>query len=330
MPAPAKDKTWQYSLNNGPYFGAATLQTNQAMLFAIKGVLLAFGTLPWTVRGSSNSVAAAMDASDRWVASTNLVWAAGAHSWIVLRQTGVAAKFEVCFDLNTSSSEAMTVAVSPSAGFGVANGGTDGTTSARPTATDEVVVNTTSDGWNSGSSNNLHWMHAMQSTDGQCTRIVTLTGSLPQTLMIFDRAKNASANWTGTTAIFGVGASNTVSSVLTSATWLDGKTKLFFRHSTTNGNMYLATPGYVAAAFHRSAGGLVPHDVTKEWPFNPMTLGSDSTSLRGLWGTVYDLYWGSTTLNSLSSYEASSIPHTWQQFGEMIFPWDATTTAKVG
>jgi hypothetical protein len=329
MPAPTKDKTWQFTINFGPILNATSLLTSQATLYQVKAAMIGFASNPWTVSGSSNSSTSGMDATDRWVTSANLVWAAGAHSWIVLRQAGIATKFEVCFDLNSGSDTLMTVVVSPAAGFGTANGGTNGTTSARPTATDETVVRNTTD-WMTGGSHLLHWVHVMQSSDGQCTRVLLCTSNAPHTLMIFDRVKNPVSGWTGTTAFFGLGCLGTAGNHITYAQYLDAKTNINFRHSSTNGQFYLVTPGYISAAIGRANQGLVPHDITREWPLTPMTLYSDSTSLRGLWGTVYDLYWGSTSQNSMTSYEASGVSHSWAQFGEMVFPWDGINQQRVG
>lgn len=77
-------RTWTISLNNS--LATATYATLDAQakeaLFRRKVLYLAAG---WTVVASSDSVTAAA-ASDKWVTSANLIWAAAgvAHSWIVL------------------------------------------------------------------------------------------------------------------------------------------------------------------------------------------------------------------------------------------------------
>ncbi len=331
MAAPLQTKTWQFSNNNGIFFGASATITHQQVLFQIKLSLVSFGTLPWTVSGSSNSVASGMDAVDRWVSSTNLVWSAGAHSWIVLRQTGIASQCELLIDLGTGSGDhTLQAFISPSVGFGTANGGTNGSTSARPTATDEVQLQLFSDGWISGTSNFAHTVHVQQSTDGQCTRAIVCTNNNPVTLWLFDRVANAFSGWTGTKAVFICAASNGTNNLFLHANFQDVKTRTFFKHSSLIGNFYLCTPGYVSSSITRSTAGTVPNDVTKEWYFGPITLASDSTSLRGLWGTMIDIYYGSIALNAQTSYERSGTPHYWQQFGEMIFPWDSSSVARVG
>lgn len=75
--------TWTTSFNNVPGQASVTAQAQNVAL-ALKNLILAAGG---SVIGSSNSVAAGLDAVDRWAAASDLVWnsAGNAHSWIVLR-----------------------------------------------------------------------------------------------------------------------------------------------------------------------------------------------------------------------------------------------------
>jgi hypothetical protein len=323
MPAPAKEKTWQYSNNNGLFFGATLIDTLRLVMFQIKTSLTGFASNPWTVSGSSNSSASGMDAVDRWASAAGLVWAAGARSWIVLRQAGIATKFEICIDLNTAASNTITLVVSPVNGFGTANAGTNGSTSARPTATDEVVL-FNSAAWTYGSSNNIAWVHAQQSSDGQCTRVFQASSNLIHSTWIFDRVKNPNPGWTGTPAVFSAHSANGLTSSPEYTGYHDIQTRANIRHGAVNGNVFFATPGFNSAAFGRTSAGAVPHDVSKEWPMTPITLWSETTLLRGMWGNLYDLYWGSDDLNTQITYEAGGVPHAWAQFGTMIFPWNGT------
>ena len=149
----------------------------------VKDALIAFASTPWTMRYSCNSVTAgaAGDGVDRITTNANLVWASAgsAHSWIVLRQTGIATNFELllsCENAHASGTTLMIV-VSPAAGF------TGGTTTARPTATDEVVLNAAAVAWAASAVTALRW-HLQQSTDGQCTRIITCAAGSIQSAQI--------------------------------------------------------------------------------------------------------------------------------------------------
>lgn len=331
MPAPTKAKTWQFNVNSLQY-GSSALILHQNTLYQIKSAMIGFGSNPWTVSGSSNSSASSMDGTDRWTSATTLVWGSSAHSWIVLRQAGIATKFEVCLDLASASDYIMNVIVSPVNGFGTANGGTNGSTTTRPTATDEVTLLSTANasGWVNGSTNTTLAVHVMQSSDGQCTRAIICVSGVPCSLMILDAVNNGLSGWTGTKAFGTFYATGAATNQITFGNYNDSSSVVWLRHNTTNGNFYLSTPGYGSSAFPRQPGGAVVQDVTKEWPFCPIGLWSETSTLRGLWGTVYDLYWGSTTPNSMVSYDASSVPFSWAQFGNMIFPWNGTAPQRTG
>src|SRR6266568_2376351 len=98
MPVPTLDKTYEYtragaiSTVNQAFTASGTILTDcQAIIFAWVRSLLNFTTNPWTCTGSSNGTGTgALDAVNRWAASTNLIWAnSGNHSWIVLKSAGI-------------------------------------------------------------------------------------------------------------------------------------------------------------------------------------------------------------------------------------------------
>lgn len=100
------------------------------------------GASVWTVEGSSNSTTAAMDGVDRWGASftpANIVRAPSGspHSWIVLRNTTLGVWF--CIDYASSSDTTCVFTYSRSAFTG-------GSTTAKPTATNETSIGSSSIG----------------------------------------------------------------------------------------------------------------------------------------------------------------------------------------
>jgi hypothetical protein len=336
MPAPAKLKVWQFNVNSAQY-GATLAETMKAVMFKIKSSLIGFSTLPWSVVGSSNSSASSMDGTDRWVTAANLVWNANAsaHSWIVLKQTGLNTNCSICIDLSNADTSVATVVVSPVNGFGTANGGTNGSNTTRPTATDEIVLLNNSS-WAFGSSNSLCQVHCMQSTDGKCTRVILCVNGYHTALWIFDSVNNAISGWTGTKAFFSVTASGTTTTGLEYYVFQDSSAYVYFRHSTTTGNFYLGSLGYVSTSFGRQNGGKVAHDVLKEWPFCPIYLWSETPYTRGYLGNPYDLYWGSAThglsgaASSSTSYDLSGLPFGWVQIGHLIFPWPGSSPVITG
>src|SRR5512136_2332318 len=174
MTLPTKVKTWQYNVNQDLNTLGVALTDRQRLLRTIKNSLIGFGAAPWTVQGSSNSVAAAMDGVDRWAADANLVWAnAGvAHSWIVLRQTGIGATFEMCIDLSSISPRVLSCILAVGGSFA------GGTTLNRPTAGTELDVSPTR--WFKGDDALTFScaLHVQQSNDGAITRVGVFDGGI--------------------------------------------------------------------------------------------------------------------------------------------------------
>ncbi len=196
MSIPTLDKTWQFSVNNNrkPFGTASAWAAN--LVREIKDNLIGFSLNPWILEYSSDSVAAgsAGDNVDRWTEDSDVVFAAGDHSWVVLKQSGILSNFQICWDLNAANSTDTTMVVSPSAGF------TGGTISARPTATDEYVIGSATD-WGIGDGTRETFSyHMMMSTDGECTRVIFVQGDGAyggvSGLWSFDKPKNPVSGWT--------------------------------------------------------------------------------------------------------------------------------------
>src|SRR5579885_3685790 len=176
MGAPTLSKTWQ-SLTN---FSVATTGNattdHQQTLLKVKKQLVAFGSSPYSVRSSSNSVSA--NTSDNWNSNTDLVWNSGAHSWIVLRQTGLGSTSDICIDLLNATVGSLAIYYSPG-GYAT----TSLSTTARPSTlnSDEVPLgpgtfNGPVSQWiSAGSSTFSGFVNVFMSTDGQCTRWFVLS-----------------------------------------------------------------------------------------------------------------------------------------------------------
>jgi hypothetical protein len=141
------EKTWQTALNVTPSDNATVLGLSRSYLWFVKAFLKgevggATAGL-WTCVGSSDSVTAGMDGTDRWGATydgTKIVRASGAvaHSWIVLKSPnftagGIAAvPFYMILQYNGTLDYQAIFIFSKAAPTG-------GSITARPTATDEWV-----------------------------------------------------------------------------------------------------------------------------------------------------------------------------------------------
>lgn len=174
MALPTPTKTWEFDVNHAP------ITTTPELMFQMKNKLVGDGATafsnPPTVKSSSDSVTA--DNTDRWLDAGDVVFEepAGAHSWIVFSCDAVQPGLEVCWsceDTSGGNPQAWEIFYSDAAGF------TGGTTTARPTATDEVVSYTGGsaaeiDGFSALATHPAR-LHVAQSSDGEVLRIWAYT-----------------------------------------------------------------------------------------------------------------------------------------------------------
>lgn len=318
MSLPSLLKTHQFNVGQAITAQGTALATNRRILRTAVNSIVGFGTLPWAVRYSCDSVTAgsAGDAVNRWAADSNIVWAAAAsaHSWMVLRQTGIASNYEVLISCENASANgsSLTMYVSPSAGF------TGGTTTARPTATDEIPLLANASWGGIGSSDSNAKIQAMQSTDGQVTRLLVHVNNTTRTYWSFTKPATSLSAWTNPSV--GIALGSLSAEVITYANLYsaaNGKGKV----SSTTVSIYMtgeSVAGVPVGQSHNFAG-----DLSGEWPIAPIGLASLTASNRDRLGTVADLWWGADTAPQGQTYP-NDATRLFVQFGVLIFPWDGS------
>lgn len=144
MHTPTYHRRWNYELGHPVAQGGSALATNRALWLGLVGYLLSIPGV--TVYRSCDSVAAgtAGDGVNRWDTDTDLVWGAGAHSWMVLAlPAGLRYPGGTCYltiDFGYASANGTLGAVY------LAETVSGGSTTARPTGTKEILLNTTAGG----------------------------------------------------------------------------------------------------------------------------------------------------------------------------------------
>ena len=335
MGVPILSKTWQFSVNNTIRGQGLALLTAQQVAFTIKKALVSFGTNPWTVIGSSNgstgSSTSNMTGTDLWATAANIdiVGTGGKHSWIVLQQAGIANKYQILIDFPAPSSLASDgyITISPSAGFGVANGGTNGSTSAPPTATDEITM-INSANWLS-QKDVTHQVHVMQSTDGYCTRVIVWNGSTNLCLLwIMDKPQNSSSGWTNpsittihaaTSGYAPAGYANLSHSGASKSIGIAGATITLMYTGECDSNGLLANnaaPGI----------GTASNYIDGYWLFSPIGMYSTTASNIGRLGNFFDLWWKPSGIVDGNTFPNSSSNRQFVAFGLLIFPWTNDST----
>lgn len=320
MPLPTLTKTWQFQVNQ-TMTGAAgsALDLNRTWVRGLKDTLMGFASSPWTMRYSCNSVTAgtAGDGVDRITTNANLVWAnAGvAHSWYVLRQTGIASNFELLVSCENSaaSGTSLIIAVSPSAGF------TGGSTTARPTATDENVLATA---WGNGSTGVTYRVHAQMSSDGQCTRVSTWNAGAQFNLLKLEKPYLPTTGWTNPSVVY---ANQSITSH-NMATLCATVGNMRARINGTDSAIVATVEGTNSGPVPSSTFGTLANEITNEWPIFPIGFGSVTVGSRGRHGTFQDLWFGSTNANSGDTYP-NAPTNLFAQLGNLVWPWNGSTVS---
>jgi hypothetical protein len=322
MTLPTLEKTWQHSANNVIAAQGTPLATNRRILRTLKNLMLAFGSSAWTTRYSSNGTApgtgSAGDGVDHWAADGDLIWnsAGSAHSWYVFRQAGITATFEFLISLEGVSADGsiLTAYISPSATF------TGGTSTARPTATDEIPLRTGAVWGGTSSADSGVILNVMMSTDGQCTRVVINDTSLPSTFLMLDKPKNPPAAWTN--PCFGVwlGAATGV------PTYSDvSGAILHLRLSATVTTAFMTQEAFGTSTTARMLGAAAigANELTGEFPVLPIGIWCDNSPLRGQQGQIFDFWLGYTSVANGDTYP-NDATRQFVQFGVGIHPWNGT------
>jgi hypothetical protein len=329
MATPTNVKTWQYALNLTTFADNTTVgnayESASRRLFQIKSFLTSADdfTTPWTVVSSSDAATAGV--GDKWLDAGDLIWRAdtgGAiFSWIVLRQAAISATFEVmigCEQDNTSDDGKRIIVYVSQAGF------TGGTTTTRPTATDERRLRSHTEYWGSGQVNTAYdsQTHVWMSDDGECTRIVIYIQGTVTGYWCFEKPANPVPEWTTPYFACVLGTSNITVDQTTYASFYDSANILsYFAGDAVS--MYMSGEGFASAAageYLTNAGQL-----TNNWSAGSMGLISTTSPFRGRNGEVFDLRWGFKSTAGEVRYFPADGSKTFVQISDFILPWDGTT-----
>lgn len=312
MPLPTLEKTWQFDTNNVDAPGASAYENYQRAVFRIKEILTGFATNPWVVVASSNGVVA--NATDNWASYTDIVFSGlgTPHSWIVLSQTGMlGAQLRIaCF---SPANLATVFTLSPAA---IYSGFTSTTTP--PAAADEIVPGAGT--WfGSFAAPFQSVIHGMQSTDGQCTRIIFCSGGASQGFLSLERIHSPvtgmtnpicgmvrGENGTPVTTVGNLNVNNYFKGV-------DAGTPINLSLSMESG--YNAT---MSALFYQN-------QISNEWHLANAGFVSNTLPKTGRHGRIADAWFGSSapTITDGSTYP-SGVSRQFVQFGQLVLPWDGS------
>ena len=386
MTLPTIEKTWQFNVNRNVGALSSNTQVNKQLLLDMKNMLIATSSLgtwtnaagatitptnPWTVRYSCNGTTAgtAGDGVDRWQSLSDMnpgqmtgvnSLTSAARSWIVLKNTTLdgGGNFQVLFDWLSDTNLGSTfwgdygscvMYVSRTAGF------TGGTTTSRPTATDEVflgsgftattLVNTNFANYGSycpifgdfgsiqsnqiGLFNGGYTLHCLTANDGSSYRLIVSRGSAVSFILAFEKLGNGN-NLLWSTPIFIIHASAQMSdptqnnsTSIGSGDALPTACKLPYMVTALapGGGKYKS---YLAA--QSLAGSTMPSKIglnglSNQYAIAQIDLMSLDTGFLGRQGYVTDMWMGTAPPGSTMPPGGSN---SYAQFGQIVVPWNTT------
>lgn len=333
MPLPTKTKTWNYSVNHD-CTEASIEDTAKHSIHQMKVALASFSQWSVVASSDSSSVKNIGDGSpDLWSDwSTDVVWGAGAHSWVILENSVTGA--QICFDCTNLNYQFMDIVYSATGAFNA-----DGTTSARPTDSESIYIHDT-----------LQWItatvdgvvvNAMCSSDGKITRgyfYETDGASKGGVFFGLEEMTGVPTQWDDAVPQ-AVLRENTNIGLATAPTNQSPKVANF--DSTTEKNyMYLTddTPyegwnlAYLTTeCYHQWSGDqgnpLYEVNSSLDWndgfPMTAMGLFRTTSPRQGGMGAFQDIYLAPEQHQTLTSYPDDST-HLWVKWGCFVVPWNGT------
>jgi hypothetical protein len=283
---PTNVKSWTKVLITAS--GADQDYANQDFLYKIKTEMLSHG---WAHTSSCDSTATS-SSSDLWTAANKLVWGSGSniHSWIVLQNNSISTGLQILLDLNYvfTTSEYINIWFSFS-GF------SGGSTTIRPTATDEIRVNDVDNTWGGHSSGTTRSCNYLVSSDNQCHRIFTYGVSARRGYWWIDKIQNFPSWWTTPVAI-------TVRSTDTTyANW--STTSGTFKTIISGADTYLT--GLLPLIGSTNIGvwsNMNSGDVNGDYLAFPILLVSTQERRLGMYGSLFDVWFTEDGLADLDYF----------------------------
>ena len=334
MSLPTLVKTYEFNVSSTIPGGVDYLEANRNLLFDIKerwkgntGTYGAWtdatntplGGAPsgaWTVQSSSKGDGT-FGAGDNIPANTNLVWQNPGvnHSWFVMEHSSGA---QVCIDCRGTTYYYFDVVMFPN-GLTVA-----GTATARPTATDEVVViaNGTPAGNGGPASNVQTILNFIMSTDGTVIFIDMWrsSGSCCWAMFQLPPGNPVAGSWTGNEMV-GMWKGTTNSG--TNDHTLQGMTQTPYMAASPNGTPayhYLTTEAYwlvyVAAAMD------VPNDGDSSYNFFPIGCYSNTVGARGRNFSLIDCWATQDVIAQGSTFPGTGTVKQFLKTGDWVIPWN--------
>ena len=321
----AHAKTWTFYKQETVYNGSSD-NMERAWWFGLKNLLFAMG---WTAEGGRSASIGLHnnDQVDVWPTLASITRASG-DMWANWKAPVALGGIEIVISSLYSSGDTylnrMGMGLSHEAGYGTVNGGTNGTTTAVPTATDNVTIqshNVSSQTIPTGGGNTQTWYGAV-SADGKSHRIWHQQGHTISAFLIFDHLTNPHVNLDNGGRVMGGRFTTNTTTPSNSVLDNDWYTSALIRGrvSGINRNLYIGTHGY-ANLGHQSLRSV---RADRKMVVSPCDIYNSTLDERGYYGTIADLYWGNNGHYTVLVGDTVGAVPQWISGGGLILPWDGT------
>jgi hypothetical protein len=301
-------------------------------------------TVPLTLKGSSGSQAgrgAGMDGKDRWLSPSDIrSYSSGDRDWFVLQTANGCELLFWHYTTNLSYEyEMATIYFSCESGF------TGGTTSTKPSATDEVLVIGTAQRWGPLVDPFAHTLqfHMMMSSDGDHARFFAYCdaywgGGL---FIGMEAAKNPVTGgslipWNGNNNVawwVSCAASSQNTAYMTYEKFRDDyPLRATFDKDASAGGPY--TPGLILTSEHVSdaavgenIGNYGNELASPSCIFWPIGIAANDTNIKGRVARLPDIWFapnGGGTCRTHATFSSTG-SKTFKRIGDFILPWDGST-----
>jgi hypothetical protein len=300
MALPILEKTWQYDVNQ--VVTATGIRTSEIdkVIYQLKASLIGFASNPWTVVSSANASSAG--AADYWASYTDV----GENSWIVLQNASSSLQLMIYVGGYTIGG----VLVSPEGLF------TGGSVGSPPTATDSITLLSSEYLINWTSTMN-HILHVMMSSTGDCTRAFVMGGGVVKMLMCVETMSDSPiANKAA--AFYQSSASYpNASEFITHAQWScveDG----------VNVMCYTGTECFNGVPVAQAASGGYSN-INSAYVISALSIHCTTSGHIGRFGRIADLYIGSNTLVTGSTFPATPDDKEFILIRQFVLPWNGSS-----
>jgi hypothetical protein len=320
MALPTLAKSYNFNLNG------ALSSSYPTFWYQFKEALKGFSP-GWTVAGSCKYTASGgMDAVDRWNSPTDVVYSGGSTqgSWVVLANAALGGLQLLVHPENNNygSPSNVTMAVSPGGLY------TGGDAYNLPSASDAISLLYDVPFLVDGSTNPSARIHAMMSTDGEKTRIITTGLGASRNLFMFEKAVDPVPGWTNpwvavAIAYTAINQGMVYGNLANATSYTRGKA------GSTVMPLYWTAEGWKFDATGSAAGQRMTwqNDLDSNgWPIAPIGLACETIGVRGRHGRLTDVWWGSTAIADGDHYP-DTLPRQFVHVGDLVLPWNGAAGA---